>query len=296
MPSPQTAAALQTIARDRARAGLTSDLFDARASRASLPPTSLPMPDGTEVTYEVEDALGLFRVRAPGAAADRRIVYAHGGGFVTGGFHSHRSLAGWLSAAARATVVFPEYRLAPEDRCPAALDDVCVAVERAAALGADGRPAPARSLWAAGDSAGGALVVGAMLRRRDAGMRLPSAAVIFCGMLDLDERRSQFLQATQRSRDQVRNYLASMSQLEDPYAAPLTAELAGLPPVLLQTASEDLCRHDAMRFAESAAVHGVDATVDEWSGMFHVWQRFAPELPEAVEALDRAGRFLMDRH
>ena len=111
-------------------------------------------------------------------------------------------------------------------------------------------------------------------------------------MLDLDEERSEFLQSTQRVRDQVRSYVASVAQLRDPYAAPMTADLSGLPPLLLQTASEDLCRHDSVRLAQLAERYGVKAVVDEWSGMFHVWHRFAPELPEAVEALQKAGSFL----
>jgi monoterpene epsilon-lactone hydrolase len=292
MTSPQTSTAIETIARDRARAGLTNELLDPRASRASLPPTALAMPPGTTVTYEAVGTLGLFWVRAEGASDVHRLVYAHGGGFVTGGFHSHRSLVGWLSLASGATVVFPEYRLAPESRFPAALDDVQLALERAAAVGPYGKASPAQTLWVGGDSAGATLMLGAMLRLRDAGKRLPSAGALFCGMLDLDDARSEFLQSSQRSRDQVRAYLASMAQLHDPHAAPMTAQLAGLPPLLLQTASEDLCRHDSQRFAELASAQGVAVHVDEWTGMFHVWHRFAPELPEAVAALEAAASFL----
>lgn len=292
MASPELDWAKQKIASDRARAGVTADYHDVRAARASLPAGDLPLPEGTRVTYEVVGEAGCYWVVAPGADPARRIVYLHGGGYLLGGFHSHRSLVAWLSHCAQAAVLFVEYRLAPEHRFPAAVNDSYAAYLHALERGLDGETSSPRSVFVAGDSAGGALAMACIQKARADGKRLPSGGVILCGMLDLDEETSRFLQLTQRSRDGVRLYVERLADLKNPLASPILADLSGFPPLLIQTGTDDYCADENARFALRAEAAGVDTVFENWPEMIHVWQRFAPKLPEATQALERIGDWI----
>src|SRR5262245_47017099 len=184
MASPELAWAIAKIAADRAAAGVVAERYDVMAARASLPALDLPLPAGLRESETMGPGVTCTWAVPANAAPGRRIVYLHGGGFCAGGYHSHRCLAGWLAHAARAAVLFVSYRLAPEHRFPAGLDDATAALAWAQEHGPDG-PAPARALFIAGDSAGAALAVSAMLQARAARAALPQAAALLCGMLDL---------------------------------------------------------------------------------------------------------------
>ena len=287
MPSPEVDWVKQTIASDRTRAGVTADRFDAAAARASLTETRLPLPVGIGITQHQLDAITLYRVRAAGAVRDRIVIYLHGGGYTAGGFHSHRTLAAWLSEFSGATVWFPEYRLAPEHRFPAAVDD-CFATYRSALA------EHPKELFVAGDSAGGGLAVSVFQMARSKGLSLPDGIGVFCGMLDLDEETSKFLQLTQRSRDGVRLYVRHLKDLKNPLASSMEADLTGLPPLLVQTGTEDYCADDCERFAAKARGFGSRVEFENWPEMVHVWHRFAPRLPAANEALKRIASWMAD--
>jgi len=292
MPSPELEWARAQIASDRSNAGVSPERFDALATRASVPPSTLELPEGTTIEYRLIDGSACYWVRAPGAASDRRIVYMHGGGFVGGGFHSHRSLVGWLSQRCAASVLFVEYRLAPEFRFPAGLDDCYRAVMHALTHGPEAEAAPPNSLFLAGDSAGGALAAACVIRARSEGRALPDGAIILCGMLDLNENTSKFLQMSQRTRDGVRHYVRYLADLENVLASPIKADLKGFPPLLIQTGSADYCADDNLRFAERAKEAGVATTFENWPEMMHVWHRFAPRLPEALQALESIAKWV----
>jgi acetyl esterase/lipase len=217
------------------------------------------------------------------------IVYLHGGGFVAGGLSSHRALAAWLAHHAQGQVLFVDYTLAPEGRFPVQIDQAAQVIASAitGACGGGGTT----QVHVAGDSAGACLAIGAMLRARACGDPLPAAAILFCGMLELDPARSEFADANHRIRAMVQAYLGDTA-VSDALANPGVAELAGLPPMLLQTGTADGCRADVERFHARATAAGVEATLSVWPDMFHVWQRFAPLLPEASAALAEAGAFI----
>jgi monoterpene epsilon-lactone hydrolase len=280
------------IAEDRARAGLTPDFYDVRAARASLPESRLPLPAGIRIRQLVTYGTTCFRLSTPESDPSRVIVYLHGGGFLAGGFHSHRPLAAWLAHHAGATVLFPEYRLAPEHRFPAGAEDCFAAYCHALETDDEETGGKPRFLAVAGDSAGGALAAGIVLRAHAAGLRNPDALAILCGMLDLDEATSRFLELSQRSRDGVRLYVSCLKDLRDPLASPILADLGGFPPTFVQTGAEDYCADENRRFADKAREAGVDVVFEEWPAMIHVWHRFAPLLPEAVAALHRIGAWL----
>ena len=285
MASPELQWAKQKIASDRARAGVTADRCDVDAARASVTETRLPLPEGIQITQHQVSEVTVYRVMAAGAAADRAIIYLHGGGYIAGGFHSHRTLAAWLSEYSGMTVHFPDYRLAPEHRFPAGLEDCFNTFSSVV----DADP---RQMFVAGDSAGGALSISVFLMARARGLRLPDGLAVLCGMLDLNEETSKFLQLTQRTRDSVRLYVTWLKQLRDPLASPMEADLTGLPPLLVQTGTEDYCADDCERFAAKARAAGSRVEFENWPEMVHVWHRFAPKLPEANDALKRLSEWM----
>jgi acetyl esterase/lipase len=282
---------LAIIARDREAAGISPDRLDVGAARAFLPPTELSIPTGTAIKTVTVEGIECHWIAAPEADPKRRIAYLHGGGFVAGGFHSHRSLLGWLSQAAGCVVLSIEYSLAPEATYPTQVDEAKRVWEWLAGHGPSESDA-AEARFIAADSAGATIAVAMMLSTRASGGILPDAAAFFCAMLDLNAESSSFVRSSQRLRDMVLAYVRDTRDLTDPAVCPMNAALQGLPPMLLQTGSLDDARSDSERFAERAIAAGVDAKVVVWPDMFHVWHRFAPLLPEATAAITDAGSFL----
>ena len=292
MPSPELEWAKQQIASNHEKAGVSTEFFDLRAARASMPPTQLAMPEGTRVEYCLAGEATCFWVCAPGSSPDRRIVYFHGGGFMNCGMHSHRNLVGWLSHLTQCAVLFVEYRLAPEFRFPIGVEDCYRGYLHALEQGPSGAPSVPSSIFVAGDSSGGALAAATVLNAQQEQKRIPDACIIICGMLDLDEKTSKFLQLTQWTRDDVRFYVRYLEDLKNPLASPMLADLTGFPPLLIQTGTEDYCADDNIRFADKARAAGVGTTFENWPEMIHVWQRFAPKLPEAIQSLERIAEWI----
>jgi monoterpene epsilon-lactone hydrolase len=292
MASPELEWVKQQIANNRAKAGVSTEFFDLRVARASMPPTELPMPEGTLVEYCLADKATCYWVCAPESSPNRRIVYFHGGGFVNCGFHSHRNLAGWLSHYTQSAVLFVEYRLAPEFRFPIGVEDCYQGYLHALEQGPSRSRSVPTSIFVAGDSSGGALAAATVLNAQRENKRIPDGCVIICGMLDLDEKTSKFLQMTQWTRDDVRLYVHYLEDLKNPLASPMLANLTGFPPLLIQTGTEDYCADDNIRFAEKARAAGVGTTFENWPAMIHVWQRFAPKLPEATQSLERIAEWI----
>jgi acetyl esterase/lipase len=291
MASSQLQIALAMDDRNRKSAGISPDWLDVAAARASLPDLGLDLP--AEIEQVSVDAGGVPAVWI-GAASNAdgpRVVYLHGGGFVAGGLPSHRSLVAWLAHEVGGPVLFVDYALAPERKFPIQVGQAHAALVWAAENGPAGAGGT-RALAIAGDSAGAALAVGAMLLARARGSVMPRAAALFCGMLDLVPATSAFAGSSRRMIEMIEAYLPEGTTTTDPLASPLRADLTGLPAMLLQTGTADGCRADSETLAERLRGAGGHATLSVWPDMFHVWQRFAPLLPEAHQALVEAGAFL----
>lgn len=234
-------------------------------------------------------------VDAPDADAQRAILYFHGGGFQVGSVRSHRELMAGLSKAAQCRVLGVDYRLAPEHRYPAALDDASAAWQWLVDQGF----AP-RHIALAGDSAGGGLALSLLLRLRDEGQPLPAAAVLMSAWTDLTASGASY--GTRADTDPIhqrpmilamaRNYLGKEGNAADPMVSPLFADLTGLPPLLAQVGERETVLDDSRDFVARAKEAGVDATLQVWDHMIHVFQQFPAQLPEARAAIDDMGRFL----
>jgi monoterpene epsilon-lactone hydrolase len=233
-------------------------------------------------------------ITTPGVVAERVIYYLHGGGYVLGSINTHREMVSRLSRAANARVLIIDYRLAPENPFPAALDDSVAAYRWLLSVGV----APAR-LVIAGDSAGGGLTVATLVALRDAGEPLPRTGVCLSPWVDLECLGESM--ATKAgidpmvTRDSVlmlaKAYLGDANP-RTPLASPLYADLAGLPPLLIQVGTTEALFDDAKRLADRARAAGVDVTLEPWDDMVHVWHLFAAILPEGQQAIDRIGKFI----
>jgi acetyl esterase/lipase len=234
---------------------------------------------------------------APGAERGRALLYLHGGAYVAGSPRTHGELAARISRATGMRAVSLDYRLAPEHPFPAAIED---AVAACRALREQGT-AP-RRMVIAGDSAGGGLALATLLALRDAGDPLPAAAVLLSPWVDL-EGTGESVRAL-AARDPIANvklitlgrtlYLNGADP-RHPLAAPLHADLAGLPPLLIQVGTREVLLDDSRRLATKARAAGCDVTLEEFPEMIHVWQIFAPILEEGQRAIEKIGEWVRGR-
>ena len=255
-----------------------------------------PVPD--DVKSEPVDAGGIPAewIAAPGADPERVIYYLHGGGYAMGSINTHREMVSRISRASGARALAIDYRLAPEHPFPAAVEDATAAYRWLLSAGVD----PAR-LVIAGDSAGGGLTVATLVALRDAGDSLPAAAVCLSPWVDMEGIGESM--TTKAEADPMVNredllegaqaYLGGADP-RTPLAAPLYADLKGLPPLLIHVGTAETLLDDSTRLAERAKAAGVDVTLEPWDDMIHVWQIFAATLPEGQQAIDRVGEFIRE--
>lgn len=261
-----------------------------------------PYPCARVETLTVPTPAGVLRARLhvpDGAAADTAVLYAHGGGWTFGSPESHDGLTRRLAVLCGRPVLSIDQRLAPEHPFPAPVEDASAGLaflER----GGLGAPIDPARLAVAGDSAGAQTVLALLVARRDAGLPAIGAGLLFYGCLapDFDTeshrlfgRDETFLLSSERMRWYWANHLAG--RLDDPGgAAPLRADLAGLPPLFLDAASHDCLRDDTLRLAARLGAAGVPHLLRVTPGVIHGYLRFAKRLPAAMATLAAAARFL----
>jgi acetyl esterase/lipase len=228
-----------------------------------------------------------------GVSSSRVILYLHGGSFNAGSITSHRNLAGNIAQACNARALIIDYRLAPEFPYPAALDDSLAAYDWLLTNGI-----PADQIAVMGDSAGGTLSLTLLIRLREQVKPMPRMAVCLSPATDMTQageswvfnRKKDFMLNVKNIRTSVEIYLRG-ADLRAPLVSPIFAELHGLPSMLIQVGSDEVLLSDAVRFVEKAKAAGVDARVEVWEGMQHVWQYTASFVPEARQAIRNIGDF-----
>ena len=225
--------------------------------------------------------------------ADRCVLYFHGGAYCVGAAALYRDFLWRVAAAARSQVLYFDYRLAPEHPFPAALDDAMAACRWLA-----GR-FDRRHIAFAGDSAGGGLLLAAMMRLREEGAALPCAAAALSPWTDLAltgaSLRANAAADPMLDPDNmpglVRNYCAGADP-RNPFISPIYGNAAGLPPTLIQAGSDEILRDDAVRMADRMRAAGCAVELELWDRMPHVWHLYARVVPEGRRALARIGEFL----
>jgi epsilon-lactone hydrolase len=230
----------------------------------------------------------------PGAVRDAAILYVHGGGYLLGSLDSHRHMVAELGRVANCVALALDYRLAPEHPFPAAVEDAVAGYRFLLAQGFK----PGR-IALAGDSAGGGLVVAAMVAIREAGLAQPGCGWCLSPWVDLEmlgdsmESKAAIDPIVQKANilDMARLYLAGADP-RSPLAAPLYADLAGLPPLLIQVGAAETLLDDAIRLAQRAGAADVRVDLQVWPEMIHIWPIYYPELQAGRRALDEAGGFI----
>jgi len=231
---------------------------------------------------------------APKDARDAALMYLHGGGYVIGSLDSHRHLVAEAGRACGIAALALDYRLAPEHPFPAAVDDTLAGYRFLLARGI----VPKR-IAIAGDSAGGGLVVAAMLAIRDAGLPQPGCGWCISPWVDMEAVGETMTSKAAADPTVQRPGLLDMAKLylngadpRTPLAAPIYADLKGLPPLLIQVGACETLLDDALRLAKAAGTADVRVDLQIWPEMVHVWHLFHPELKAGVRAIEAGGAFV----
>ncbi|MGU3540243.1 alpha/beta hydrolase [Methylobacterium sp. A54F] len=272
---------------------------DLAARRARMDGFGRRYPLAADIRVEPTEAGGVRAewTAAPGAREDRVLIFLHGGGYISGSLDSHRHSVAEMGRAARARTLALDYRLAPEHPFPQAVEDAVAGYRHVLSAGI----APGR-IAVAGESAGGGLALALMQRLRTLGAPLPACLWLSSPWVDLaltgesltaKAAADPLLQAAYLT-ELARTYLAG-ADARDPLASPLYADLAGLPPMLVQVGSDETLLDDAVRIAAAAGAAEVAVTLRIWPHMIHAWHLFHQELAEGRAAIAEGGHFV-DEH
>jgi acetyl esterase/lipase len=254
-------------------------------------------PAGTMLLPVAIGGVAAERTTVPSSRADRHVFFLHGGGYMVASPAAYRDFAWRVAAAARATVTVIDYRLAPENPYPAALDDAVSAYRGLLAAGLD-----PRRIAIMGDSAGGGLALATLLRLREEGAPLPAAAVLVAPWTDLaltgaslvHNAPSELMVPVDRLAAVVEGYRGGADP-RHPYVSPLYGDFASLPPTLIQVSSDEALLDDATRLAARMREAGCTVEIEIADRLPHVWHVFARVMPEARAAIARIGAFVQ-RH
>jgi|HubBroStandDraft_6_1064221.scaffolds.fasta_scaffold291274_1 monoterpene epsilon-lactone hydrolase len=250
---------------------------------------------GPDVRYERVVAGGVKSEWFVPASCDesRVLMYLHGGGYCLGSIDSHRDPVGRLCSFAKVRGFVIDYRLAPEHPFPAQLDDALAAYRWLLDQGI----APSR-IVVAGESAGGGLALSLLIALRDSATPLPAAAVCVSPWVDLEvtgqsmQDNARFDYVSRRILLQYARYFVPNGETRNPLAAPIHADLRGLPPLLVLAGEAETLLDDATRIAARAREHGVDVTLEIEPDMIHAWPLFASSFACARHTLERMAAFI----
>jgi monoterpene epsilon-lactone hydrolase len=249
-----------------------------------------------DVTVEPVSANGVRAewTSTPQDDRDAALLYVHGGGYVIGSLNSHRHLVSEAGRVMKAWALALDYRLAPEHPFPAAVEDAVLGYRYLLSRGI--RPG---RIAIAGDSAGGGLVVAAMLAIRDAGLAQPACGWCISPWVDM-EGIGETMSTKEAADPMVQKAgLLEMAGLylnganpRSPLAAPIYADLSGLAPLLIQVGAAETLLDDAIRLAKVAGAADVRVDLQIWPEMVHVWHIFHPELKAGRRAIEQGGAFV----
>ena len=252
------------------------------------------LPKGIKPVKESAGGVPAEWLTPPTVSNSRVVLYLHGGSYISGSCNSHRSVAANIAISSKARALTIDYRLAPEHPHPAAVEDAVAAYKWLI----NGQVDP-KHLAIAGDSAGGGLAIALLISLRDGNIPLPAACVCLSPWTDLaftgetwkSKIAVDLIIYDYKERAFAKMYLGGLDP-KTPLASPLYADLKGLPPLLVQVGTDEVLLSDSTRLVERAKQAGVNATIDEWKKMQHVWQFAASFIPEGRRAIDRIGEFI----
>ena len=270
----------------------------ARAQFEKIAGSFLIRAKGIEVEQTQIAGVDVDWLRPKNARKDKVVLYLHGGAYVMGSPRTHRQLVSHMVRAAGVVAVLPDYRLAPEHPFPAAIEDA-VAVYSGLLESGFG----AEDIIISGDSAGGALSVATLLQLRHAGIPMPAAAVLLSPFLDITGSGESA--TTRADRDPwfdiadlhvvAGYYCPDESEWKNPLVSPVFANVAGLPPMLIQVGDDEILLSDSTRLAEKLEAEGVEVELEVWPHMWHVFQMFIRKMPESGAAVRKIAAYIQKR-
>lgn len=238
-----------------------------------------------------------LRIKPHKTQSKRTVLYLHGGAYVMGGCASHAKFASWIAQTLDAQTWLPEYHLSPEHVFPTARDEVIACYQELLASGID-----PKDLILAGDSAGGGLALSVAVTIRDAGLPLPAALILLSPWVDLTLSGSTILSHIKRDGMLSKGWLkfgadaySGKHSVSHSGCSPLFADLADLPPMLIQVGSEEILLDDSRRLADKAERFGSDVSLEIYPNVGHIFQVTAGHSATADRALDAIAVFCNDR-
>ena len=283
-------AALRALLASRPRPASVAE----RRERLDALGNAYPTADDIRLQSVSADGVPAEWSTAPGADTARVLLYLHGGGFSAGSIDSHRAMVTETGRAAQARTLAIDYRRTPEHPFPAALDDALKSYGWLLAQGVQ----PSR-IAIGGDSAGGGLTLAMMVSLRDRGLPPPACAWCISPWVDMEASGESYagkaaidpMISKQYILELAGWYLGGVAP-RTPLAAPLHADLAGLPPLLIQVGSAETLLDDAIGLASRAAAADVRVTLEIWPHMIHAWPLFHQQLTDGRRAIAAAGSFI----
>lgn len=224
------------------------------------------------------------------------ILQLHGGGYVAKIKNSYYTMATYYCDAGKGIpVLTPDYRVAPEDPYPAALEDAVASYEWLLAHGWKGK-----QIIVVGDSAGGGLAMALTMYLRDHDMPLPRGIVAMSPWTDvtasgesytLNYELDPLFGNTKESMIYINDYPGNHDK-KDPYISPIYGNFRQFPPMLIQVGSTEMLLSDSITAASMADIAGVEVRLSIYDDMFHVFQMAGSILPEAKRAWDEVEQFI----
>jgi acetyl esterase/lipase len=251
---------------------------------------------GVSVSEMQVGGIQLLELRPPNYQDDGTLViYVHGGGFVLGSAKSSAALAAMMAAATGKRMLSVDYTIAPQARWPQAIDQVTAVYQ---ALLKQGHAA--KSIGIVGESAGGNIAAASVLKLRDQGMELPAAMVLLSPGLDVTMRGDTW--TTLSAADPVLSDPVSLeaafelyapkADRTNPYISPIYGDFSkGYPPLLLQAGTKEIVLSDSVRLHRALRAAGIEATLDLYEGMPHVFQGYMRDTPEQKASFEEQRRF-----
>jgi monoterpene epsilon-lactone hydrolase len=230
----------------------------------------------------------------PDADPSSAILYLHGGGYVICSLESHRHLMAEVGRAAGTRTLAIDYRLAPEHPFPAPVEDTVAAYRYMLDSGLK----PNR-IALAGDSAGGGLVVGALLAIRQAGLPLPGCGWCISPWVDMEALGASFIDRAATDPTVQKATILMMAEWylggadpRHPHAAPVYGDLRGLPPLLIQVGAAETLLDDSLALTRKAGISDVPVDLQIWPEMIHIWHIYFPMLSAGRRAIAAGGSFV----
>lgn len=251
------------------------------------------IPDDVSIEEQNLEGINSEWLKPVGANPEKVIMYVHGGGYVSGSCNDHRAIVSKFTKYTGVTALLFEYRLAPENPFPAALDDSVKVYQWLLSLGF-----LPENIVIAGESAGGGLCLATLLALKERKVVLPAAAVAISPWTDLTCSSDSYKTKNKVSPAPLDSWLVfskhyiGNNNADLSLISPLFGDLEGLPPIFINAGVDDELFEDGEKFSLKARKAGVEVTFKPGVGMIHCYPLLSPMFPEATQAMNEIVEFI----